>query len=120
MGPESFPEDWRAVLADEFAKPYFGQLVEFLDRQRAHNQVFPPEADVFNAFRLTPFDRVKVSVTRARPISRRRPGARALLLGQAGDQAAAFPGQHLQGAEVGPRLRRSPTTAAWSPGPSEG
>lgn len=60
MGPESLSEDWRAVLADEFAKPYFGQLVEFLGHQRAHNQVFPPEAEVFNAFGLTPFERVKV------------------------------------------------------------
>lgn len=54
------PADWRAVLADEMKKPYFQKLKEFIAAERAEHQVFPPEADVFNAFALTPYERVKV------------------------------------------------------------
>jgi uracil-DNA glycosylase len=54
------PADWKAVLADEVKKPYFQQLKEFVNEERAEHKVFPPEADVFNAFHLTPYERVKV------------------------------------------------------------
>lgn len=54
------PTDWKAVLADELKKPYFRELSEFVDEERAKHQVFPPEADVFNAFNLTPYQSVKV------------------------------------------------------------
>lgn len=54
------PADWKAVLADELNKPYFEKLREFVDTERANHKVFPPEADVFNAFKLTPYDKVKV------------------------------------------------------------
>jgi uracil-DNA glycosylase len=60
MTPDQLPADWRKVLADEFTNPYFQQLVEFVNEQRAKHVVFPPEADVFNAFKATPFARVKV------------------------------------------------------------
>ena len=60
MSPDQLPESWRDALAGEFSKPYFGALREFLDKERAEHQVFPPEADVFNAFRLAPFEKVKV------------------------------------------------------------
>jgi uracil-DNA glycosylase len=54
------PTDWKAVLADELKKPYFEKLKEFVDKERAEHTVFPPEADVFNAFKLTPYEKVKV------------------------------------------------------------
>jgi uracil-DNA glycosylase len=54
------PPDWKAVLAEEMKKPYFQQLKEFVTAERAEHKVFPPEADVFNAFNLTPYQRVKV------------------------------------------------------------
>ena len=60
MSPDQLPQSWQAALAGEFGKPYFAALREFLDRERAQHQVFPPEADVFNAFQLAPFDQVKV------------------------------------------------------------
>jgi uracil-DNA glycosylase len=60
MSPDQLPETWRAALAGEFSKSYFLQLQKFLAEQRARHQVFPPEADVFNAFRYAPYDRVKV------------------------------------------------------------
>jgi uracil-DNA glycosylase len=54
------PASWKAVLADEFMKPSFKQLEQFVDGERAAHQVFPPEQDVFNALKLTPYDKVKV------------------------------------------------------------
>src|SRR6185312_10842607 len=46
--------------AEELKKPYFQKLQEFVDQERAEHKVFPPEEDVFNAFKLTPYERVKV------------------------------------------------------------
>ena len=60
MSPEPLPESWRAALTDELTKPYYGKLQEFVAQERAEHPVYPPEADVFNAFELAPFDRVKV------------------------------------------------------------
>lgn len=60
MSPDQLPESWRHVLQGEFAKPYFADLMQFVNGERAAHQVFPPEADVFNAFEATPFERVKV------------------------------------------------------------
>ncbi len=62
MSPDQLPQSWQVVLADEFAKPYFGALREFLAAERAEHQVFPPEADVFNAFHLAPFERARVLI----------------------------------------------------------
>jgi uracil-DNA glycosylase len=54
------PPSWQAVLGDELKKPYFKELQTFVDGERAKHQVFPPEEDVFSAFKATPFDQVKV------------------------------------------------------------
>jgi len=51
---------WKEVLKDEFEKPYFGELKEFLLNEKAKFNVYPPGGLIFNAFRLTPFDNVKV------------------------------------------------------------
>ncbi len=57
---EQLPADWRAVLADEFDKPYFKALEKFVAAERAKGAVYPPAEDVFNAFKATPFEQVKV------------------------------------------------------------
>src|SRR4051812_26672132 len=57
---KDLPPSWKAVLADEFTKPYFKELEKFVDGERKAHEVFPPEEDVFNAFVATPFDEVKV------------------------------------------------------------
>jgi uracil-DNA glycosylase len=54
------PADWKAVLAGELKQPYFKQLKEFVDQERAEHTVYPPEDDVFNAFKFTPYEKVKV------------------------------------------------------------
>ena len=57
---DALPADWHAVLADEFEKPYFAQLEQFVAQERQSHQVFPPENDMFSAFHTTPFADVKV------------------------------------------------------------
>jgi uracil-DNA glycosylase len=54
------PSCWRAALDDEIHKPYFSDLEQFVDKERAAQTVYPPEGDVFNAFHFTPYDDVKV------------------------------------------------------------
>ncbi len=54
------PEDWRKVLAAELASEKFRKLAAFVADQRAKYTVYPPEAEVFTAFRLTPFAQVRV------------------------------------------------------------
>lgn len=54
-------ESWKRVLAEEFEKPYFRTLVETLhEKKRAGETIYPPGPLIFNAFNLTPFDKVKV------------------------------------------------------------
>ena len=54
------PPSWQAVLADEFKKPYFKDLQRFVADERKKHTVYPPEEDVFNAFKYTPYDKAKV------------------------------------------------------------
>ena len=55
-------EGWKPYLEEEINKPYFQELGEFVRKERQTNQVFPPKGEVFTAFELTPFDRVKVVI----------------------------------------------------------
>ncbi|MEK6235337.1 MAG: uracil-DNA glycosylase, partial [Planctomycetales bacterium] len=54
------PKSWRNALAEEFEKPYFAELQEFVADERGKHQIFPPEKDVYSAFQLTPYDQVNV------------------------------------------------------------
>jgi uracil-DNA glycosylase len=54
------PPSWRAILAGELDKPYFHALEAFVDAERQTHTVYPPEEDVFNAFKATPYEAVKV------------------------------------------------------------
>ena len=53
-------QSWKKCLADEFEKPYFKQLTDFVHDEYAKMTVFPPGALIFNAFNHCPFDKVKV------------------------------------------------------------
>ncbi len=58
----TLPGDWQEALAGEFEKPYFKTLMDFVAKERAEQQVFPPEEDVFAAFAATSYRDVKVVV----------------------------------------------------------
>jgi len=54
---------WKAVLKDEFSKPYFQQVVMFLKTEKAAGKtIYPPGPLIFNAFNQTPFNRLKVVI----------------------------------------------------------
>ncbi len=54
---------WKAVLLDEFSKPYFAGIKQALVEQKQQGiQVYPPVPFIFNAFELTPFQQVKVVI----------------------------------------------------------
>ena len=56
-------ESWKRVLAPEFEKPYFRALAERLhEEKRSGTVIYPPGPLIFNAFNLTPFDKVKVVI----------------------------------------------------------
>ena len=54
---------WKDVLKEEFAKPYFEQIVFFLKTEKASGKkIYPVGSNIFNAFNKTPFDKVKVVI----------------------------------------------------------
>lgn len=55
-------ESWKEKLAEEFEKPYFVQLTEFVRHEYQTTTCYPPGKLIFNAFNLCPFDKVKVVI----------------------------------------------------------
>jgi uracil-DNA glycosylase len=53
---------WEAALHEEFEKPYFNELTEFVKGEYAGEAVYPPPKFIFRAFDLCPFDKVKVVI----------------------------------------------------------
>ncbi len=53
-------QSWKVRLQQEFDKPYFSALTEFVRNEYRTVRVYPPAALIFNAFNLCPFDNVKV------------------------------------------------------------
>lgn len=59
----SLEEGWKRVLKEEFNKPYVRPLVEFVTHERQKNiPIYPSKENVFTAFNLTPFDKVRVVI----------------------------------------------------------
>lgn len=55
-------ETWKAVLKEEFHKPYWEELTEFVRSQYLSGKVYPPAKNIFRAFDLCPLDKVKVVI----------------------------------------------------------
>lgn len=55
-------ESWRQVLQHEFDKPYFELLTNFVRHAYRTTQCFPPAGQIFRAFDLCPFDKVRVVI----------------------------------------------------------
>ena len=58
---------WGKVLADEFEKPYFKALTEFVRHEYGQGPCYPPGKQIFAAFDLCPFDTVNVVIIRPAP-----------------------------------------------------
>jgi len=56
-------ESWKNALSDIFDKPYFSQIVNHLKAEKAlKTTLYPSGGLIFNAFNLTPYDKVKVII----------------------------------------------------------
>ncbi len=55
-------ESWKEKLHEEFEKPYFEELIEFVRQEYKTHTVYPPGKLIFNAFDSCPFDACKVVI----------------------------------------------------------
>ena len=53
---------WRRELQSEFEAPYFEDLKAFLLAEKQRYRIYPKGSDIFAAYNLTPFERVKVVI----------------------------------------------------------
>ena len=53
---------WKTVLQDEFSKAYFEELTRFVKEEYKKGAVYPAPKNIFRAFDLCPFDKVKVVI----------------------------------------------------------
>ncbi len=53
---------WDLILQDEFKKEYFENLMSFVKNEYKEKTIYPKQNEVFNAFRYTDFDNVKVVI----------------------------------------------------------
>lgn len=54
---------WKEALSEEFEKPYFSTLINFIKEEKAADKtIYPPGSLIFNAYNTTPLDEVKVVI----------------------------------------------------------
>src|SRR5262245_11489786 len=55
--------NWNDVLGEEKSKPYFKSILQFLAQEKAAGKiVYPPQDELFSAFKETSYDQVKVVI----------------------------------------------------------
>ena len=55
-------QSWLNILKNEFKKPYFLSLMDFIKDAYASTIVYPPKEKIYEAFNRTPFNKVKVVI----------------------------------------------------------
>ena len=55
-------QDWKEILAPEFDKPYFEELIGFVKQEYASRRIFPRGSNIFRAFDKCPLDSLKVVI----------------------------------------------------------
>ncbi|MDD2391991.1 MAG: uracil-DNA glycosylase [Bacilli bacterium] len=53
---------WDQVLMSEIKQEYFKKLKEFIDKEYKEKTIYPKYQDIFNAFKYTGYDQVKVVI----------------------------------------------------------
>lgn len=53
---------WKEVLSDEFEKPYFHSLIDFVKQEYTQHTCYPKGSRIFSAFDHCPFDKVEVVI----------------------------------------------------------
>ena len=54
--------NWNSILEQEFKKEYFKNLISFIDKEYEKDEIFPSKNEIFNAFKLTDYENVKVVI----------------------------------------------------------
>lgn len=54
--------NWDKYLKEEYEKTYFKDLMKFVDEEYETKTVYPPKNEIFNAFKYTPYENVKVVI----------------------------------------------------------
>ena len=54
--------DWKALLEEEFSKPYFEELTRFVKEEYATRRIYPRGSNIFRAFDKCPLDKLKVVI----------------------------------------------------------
>lgn len=57
-----FGNDWDDLLAVEFNKPYYKKLQKFLQKEYSEQTVYPDMYDIYSAFKVTAYSKVKVVI----------------------------------------------------------
>jgi uracil-DNA glycosylase len=68
------PDDWYQHLRETIESPYFRSLGGFIAKERASKQIFPKRDEVFRAFNLTPFQKVRVVILGMDPYPNKHKG----------------------------------------------
>ncbi len=53
---------WDEYLSDEYKKEYFKELLDFVKKEYKTKSIYPKQNEVFNAFRYTDYDDLKVVI----------------------------------------------------------
>ena len=53
---------WLPYLKEEFSKPYYRALYEFIKNEYSTKVIYPPSDEIFSALEHTPIDKVKVVI----------------------------------------------------------
>ena len=83
-------ESWKAELQEEFEKEYFSKLVAFVKAEYQSQKIFPPGKEIFRAFDLCKFEKVKVVILGSRPISWSRASQWPVFLSQRWSAVSSF------------------------------
>lgn len=62
MAKRILPDDWQNVVGEEFDKPYYLKLREFLKKEYETETVYPPKDEIWSAFEHTAYRDVKVVI----------------------------------------------------------
>ena len=60
--PIAIHPSWKQELKEEFEKPYFKELTEFVRHEYAQHTCYPKGTEIFSAFDHCPFDTTKVVI----------------------------------------------------------
>ena len=53
---------WKKKLNEELQKPYFHELLDFIDQEYNARECFPSAENIFKAFEFSPFEKTKVVI----------------------------------------------------------